>query len=261
MAVRLLPVRIVWVIGLIVLAVVTFTTRTLVLQWGARLEADRHANVQRLPERSRTLISAIRRFESEIGRPPSGLQELVPHYLAAIPNTGIAGFPDYIYKVFGLDDKCPVIWYDLGLPEPDSPAISDYRHDPEFGPPDHVLLELTFHGDGRRRLIWVDGLPGLPGTRDFDSEKWRANRGSRMQMARSLVLQFEEKIWTKDEALRLLGAPDGNGFVHDTPWELSVCLQGDNWTKDRMIYRPTKKYWSAPGRVFPIDEWLYIRGD
>ncbi len=52
---------------------------------------------ERLVERSRPLISAVRRFEAENKRPPATLAELVPKYLAGIPNTGMAAYPKYEY--------------------------------------------------------------------------------------------------------------------------------------------------------------------
>jgi hypothetical protein len=52
---------------------------------------------ERLVERSRPLISAVRRFEAENKRPPTSLAELVPKYLAVIPNTGMAAYPEYEY--------------------------------------------------------------------------------------------------------------------------------------------------------------------
>jgi ABC-type transport system involved in multi-copper enzyme maturation permease subunit len=52
---------------------------------------------ERLADRSRPLIAAVRRFEAENRRPPASLAELVPNYLAAIPNTGMAAYPKYEY--------------------------------------------------------------------------------------------------------------------------------------------------------------------
>ena len=52
---------------------------------------------ERLVERSRPLISAIRRFEADNKRPPAGLAELVPQYLTTIPSTGMAAYPHYEY--------------------------------------------------------------------------------------------------------------------------------------------------------------------
>ena len=52
---------------------------------------------EELVDRSRPLISAVRRFEVENKRPPGTLADLVPKYLGAIPNTGMAAYPEYEY--------------------------------------------------------------------------------------------------------------------------------------------------------------------
>lgn len=52
-----------------------------------------------LAERSQPLVTAIHRFESERGRPPQALDELVSQYLATIPGTGMPAYPDYEYVV------------------------------------------------------------------------------------------------------------------------------------------------------------------
>ena len=45
----------------------------------------------RVAERGDTIVAALRRFETDHGRPPQQLHELVPAYLAAIPGTGYWG--------------------------------------------------------------------------------------------------------------------------------------------------------------------------
>jgi ABC-type transport system involved in multi-copper enzyme maturation permease subunit len=52
---------------------------------------------ERLADRSRLLIAAVHRFHAENKRPPDSLAELVPNYLATIPNTGMAAYPKYEY--------------------------------------------------------------------------------------------------------------------------------------------------------------------
>lgn len=42
-----------------------------------------------LARRSEPLVAAIHAFEEDAGRPPAGLHELVPHYLRAVPGTGM----------------------------------------------------------------------------------------------------------------------------------------------------------------------------
>jgi hypothetical protein len=47
--------------------------------------------------RSQTLVDAIEQYERATGTPPGSLSDLVPTYLAAIPKTGMAVYPDYKY--------------------------------------------------------------------------------------------------------------------------------------------------------------------
>jgi hypothetical protein len=43
------------------------------------------------------LVAGIEAFERHEGRAPSGLAELVPRYLPAIPSTGMSGYPEWDY--------------------------------------------------------------------------------------------------------------------------------------------------------------------
>lgn len=220
--------------------------------------AERLACVNNLPRRSRSLIAAIQQFQEDHGAPPTSLGALVPGYLPAIPDTGVPRFPKYKYRVLNKDDQVPVMWYDLG-PAPGPSALE--RHHPDFGPADHAILLLTIRTDPRHNWVTGDGLPRNLGAESFRAARWRSDRTSRLRMAKSFIGRYHDDIKTRADALRLLGEPDGEGVVHDTPWELSVPCTWDKWHPDEMIYRPTQKYWSAPGWVFPVGDWLYIRGD
>jgi hypothetical protein len=81
-------------IGTFAAATVYFAIGILCIAIGSKV---RTGGFERLAERSRPLISAVRRFEAENERPPASLNELVPRYLAAIPNTGMAAYPAYEY--------------------------------------------------------------------------------------------------------------------------------------------------------------------
>jgi len=50
-------------------------------------------------ERSQPLIAAIKEFEQDQERPPESLDELVPAYLPAVPETGMPAYPEYVYYV------------------------------------------------------------------------------------------------------------------------------------------------------------------
>jgi hypothetical protein len=55
----------------------------------------------KLARRSVPLVEAISKFSKEKGHPPSSLQELVPEYLASVPDTGMGAYPKYEYEVGG----------------------------------------------------------------------------------------------------------------------------------------------------------------
>lgn len=52
-----------------------------------------------LAARSHTHVKAIQRYEHEQGAPPSSLEDLTPHWLDAVPTTGMGGYPDYEYFI------------------------------------------------------------------------------------------------------------------------------------------------------------------
>ena len=58
--------------------------------WRARVE-NRLAQAQ-------PVISAITRFTRIEGHPPDSLRDLVPLYLAALPSTGMGGYPEFEYE-------------------------------------------------------------------------------------------------------------------------------------------------------------------
>lgn len=49
----------------------------------------------RLERRSEPLVQAIHTFVRETGKPPSSLSDLVPKYIAHVPTTGMAAYPNY----------------------------------------------------------------------------------------------------------------------------------------------------------------------
>lgn len=59
---------------------------------GARV---RTAAFESLAARSAPLVDAIRQYETDHGRPPETLEQLVPDYLDAVPSTGLAAYPAY----------------------------------------------------------------------------------------------------------------------------------------------------------------------
>jgi hypothetical protein len=58
----------------------------------------RRASVRNLAEHAVPLIGAVSHFAQENDHPPTSLEELIPHYLSAIPNTGLRGCPHFAYE-------------------------------------------------------------------------------------------------------------------------------------------------------------------
>ena len=70
------------------------------LFWGIKTQQfwpQRRAGLQQATARARPLIGAIEQFRLENKRVPHTLQELVPNYLAEIPQTGMAAYPQFLY--------------------------------------------------------------------------------------------------------------------------------------------------------------------
>ncbi len=57
----------------------------------------RTKGLSRLATRSIPLVQAIKAFETQKGRPPKMLQELIPDFLSSIPKTGMPTYPTYEY--------------------------------------------------------------------------------------------------------------------------------------------------------------------
>lgn len=60
---------------------------------------------QSIPLRAQPLITAISAYEIKYKEPPASLQQLVPEFIAAIPRTGIPGFPSFDYRLLHLQER------------------------------------------------------------------------------------------------------------------------------------------------------------
>jgi hypothetical protein len=219
---------------------------------------ERLATFRHLPERSRTLIDAIKRFHQDNGASPRTLGELVPKYLSAIPDTGVRRFPNYEYRVYEPREQGPVVWYNLG------PAIAEIPGSPRrfahFGAPDQAILLLVLAPDYSVLYPATVRLADNPGADPFDRGRWGAEKDCRMRMVASLLKDISS-LGNRQKVVELLGEPDGEGVLRNTPWELSVPCSWRRWNSDRVIYWPTQAYESDPGWSFPIGDWLYMRGE
>lgn len=58
----------------------------------------RMAGMKAMAQRSQPLIEAIKQFERDHTVPPQSLDQLVPSYLSAVPETGMMGYPKFRYQ-------------------------------------------------------------------------------------------------------------------------------------------------------------------
>ena len=61
--------------------------------------SQRRSGLQRTAARARPLVDAIEKFRVENQRPPHDLQELVPHHLPNVPDTGMTLHPRFEYSM------------------------------------------------------------------------------------------------------------------------------------------------------------------
>jgi len=66
------------------------------LQVGRRIRMN---GFRELAERSAPLVDAIKSYVQTHGSPPPDLDALVPNFLSSIPETGMAAYPEYYYRV------------------------------------------------------------------------------------------------------------------------------------------------------------------
>ncbi len=218
---------------------------------------ERLKKFQGLPMRAAPLVAAIEKFAKDTGKPPNNLSELVPKYIASIPETGVGQFPSYSYRAIPDGGMGPVIWYDLG-PVGEGPLPTDDAYDARLGDSEHAILVFRFL-DGRLSTCHAVRFGPSNGIR-FDSGQWRADKMIRRQMVRDFQKNTFPKIEVRENLLELLGEPDGRGFLAETPWELSVECTWDNANMDSVVYWPTRNYPHDPKRFIPIGDWRFIPG-
>ncbi|MEM9802280.1 MAG: hypothetical protein AAGA20_18280 [Planctomycetota bacterium] len=97
--------------SMLLVACVGATTAVALLLAGNRIRARAFA---RAADRADPLIAAIDGFVAEHGRPPSGLDALVPDWIDAIPSTSLLTYPDFWYEPSDLRRES--YWEVDGLP-------------------------------------------------------------------------------------------------------------------------------------------------
>ncbi len=59
--------------------------------------ATRRAGLEAAATRAKPLVAAIERYKADEGHAPENLQELVPRYIARVPQTGMVSYPNFRY--------------------------------------------------------------------------------------------------------------------------------------------------------------------
>jgi hypothetical protein len=70
------------------------------------------------------LVAAIQKYTTEVGRPPDGISQLVPKYLASLPSTGYMGDSSWEYRTEGMHWQLCVPINELVI------DFNEFRYDP-----------------------------------------------------------------------------------------------------------------------------------
>jgi hypothetical protein len=57
----------------------------------------------RIARNSAPLVAAINAYNQQHGQPPQNLSDLVPNYLAKVPDTGMGAYPEYLYDRYNAN--------------------------------------------------------------------------------------------------------------------------------------------------------------
>lgn len=104
-----------------------------------------------LADRSKPLVVAIEKFESEKGHPPQSLRALVPEYIPEVPWTRIGSSPTYDYRTPPSGDFLTGNWY-LGINVSDS-GLMDW--DTFFYDPKRLYDESNSYDSFKRFGDWA----------------------------------------------------------------------------------------------------------
>ena len=245
--------RSLWVIGLfLIFGLVAYR---LVISLGLEPWSLQKIRLARATHRAERLVAAIKAYERDRGVAPDSLRALVPHYLAKVPGTGLAGYPKFEYMRF-TNSHYSLMWYDLGSRHGQPKAGLWLYPD---GDPGHAILALAVDQMGRVVEARADRLPKNHQTNAFDAQHWRS-KDHRIEMVRSLPTVLQIPGADTNAVVALLGPADGFRTLRDSPWELRIdCSRGMiNW--DVFFYWPTQRYPNHiyGGVVERIADWAYV---
>jgi hypothetical protein len=208
--------------------------------------------------RSRPLIDAVKKFQTDNQKPPDKLSDLVPKYIPKIPGTGIMAYPYYEYKTFyKIENKKFIYWWDMG---PSQGARFGWPARFEDGDPKHAVLVIYLNSEKKVEYLDMDRMPKKLKNEAFDKIVWASNHAARAGMVNDLIEKRYLQEKNLEEAINLLGEPNGMRAEVPSEWELSVQCTSGGINFDVFFYWPTKKYpqYLYGGSTELIEDWAYV---
>ena len=171
--------------------------------------------------------------------------------------TGLAAYPQFAYrKLSAAESRRTLYWYDLGRRHGRSMTSTWVYPDGDTG---HAILALEVDGENHVVSAVADRIAVEPKLAVFSETAWNATPIDRHGMIADLQHQHPLVGAAFDDVRRLLGAPDGQRVLVDTPWELWT----HTWPSEheRFFYWPTHAYPSViDGQsVMTVGSWAYAR--
>lgn len=212
-----------------------------------------------LEKRSERLVESIKRYEKDLNRAPSSLNDLVPNYIPEVPSTKMSAYPSYEYEVLEKPKQMSFeAWYDLGSRN-GLPMAGLWKY--HYGNGNNAILVVNYFEDGKIQSLTLDRSPDSSSDDlKFNKLRWNEEPHNRLKMIRDFYRNHYTNNMNLTELKQFLGEP--NEFIENktSPWELRVnCGSGGlNW--DVFFYWPTEDYPENiyGGYVERIGKWAYV---
>lgn len=215
----------------------------------------RKADFYQASLRAERLIGAINSYTAKYKSAPLQLDDLVPGFIEALPDTGLAGCSSFKYVNYG-SGRILILWYDLGSRQ--GQPVAKESHYPD-GDPGHAILTFTI-GEGDAVIdAKFDRMPKEIQSAEFDPELWISGN-NRIAMAIDLPEKYELFRMPRSVLENLLGRPDGVRVLRDAPWELRINCPRNLTERDVLFYWPGERYPQQlyGGNTEMIGNWLYV---
>lgn len=215
------------------------------------------AGITKLVEHAAPLIEAIHKFTKDHGRPPDGLESIIPDYLPRLPETGMFSSPVYEYSFIAPDIPANLYWYDLGTCRG---KLLDEERKYNVGEPDQAILVFEIARDGTILNMCIDRLPDVITEVDFNALEWDSDLSKRAGMVESMSEILKPVGRPIEEIMVVLGDPDGLRMLRNTPWEIRVSYKAELHGWGILLYWPTEDYPEEiyDGSVMRIGNWAYV---